>query len=134
MHLSFLPPLRSSTTNRTHRLRWSLGPLLLGWYWLCLTAACFITLGRTTNPPPPCSAAIMATLAPDEAGDARRLKKSLTMLPYDILLNITQHFDMQDVIALQSVSTMPLLFYNTSIDLFPDMQIAILFQHNTICL
>lgn len=76
----------------------------------------------------------MATLAPDEAGDARRLKKSLTLLPYDILLNITQHFDMQDVIALQSVSTMPLLFYNTSIDLFPDMQIAILFQHNTICL
>ena len=65
------------------------------------------------------------TLAPGETGDARRGRKSLALLPYDILLSITQHFDMQDVIALQSVSTILLIFREPLLDAFLDVQIIV---------
>ncbi|KAK7691959.1 hypothetical protein QCA50_005364 [Cerrena zonata] len=67
----------------------------------------------------------MATLAPNETGDVRRLRKSLTQLPYDILLNITQHFDMQDVVALQTTCK-SLYYFSTTRSVYRNIALSLL--------
>lgn len=47
----------------------------------------------------------MIALATYEEGNILETRKSLEVLPYDLLLNITQNLTIQDVCALQLVST-----------------------------